>query len=568
MRTTALIFALFLPCFPASALAAPPPTRPLITLTTSDAGALVKAVNSWLARLPAGGGAMLPRGLGAVMAKLGKLPLKGPGTLAVIRGRQGAGVAASLSSPTPAALKKGLAGVLGKAGVKALRPGVRGKRVVIKSAAWSGKWLRKQAPAMERPLAGEAAGFRVAIHLDAFVPAARGEPRLAPLEISGQLPNDWRYLAGPLVTAALKPLLNRAAPADALKLLPDGVRLLCTLPLKGLGELMKNFGASKLKTDGAGDLTVARLPDTPTAVRVGLYWRGQAEKSAELAKLLFELAKKNLPALSRSLEAKLKLQKLKGGGYALVYPITLAHRAALAAIGIKVPFPVVIQWRARGKHLVIANDPLFLKPKKAFGKELPARLKDAAARCWMPGNGRSTRLVWQADGVRMESDALAAGQDMIEQLLLSFPASMLSGMIKQNVVEVFRVPAGSMAPAILPGEHIWVDRRAAGKAPRKGDIVVFRFPRDPNRDLLKRVVALAGETVKVKGKLGKGGRVPVKVPPGHVFVMGDDRKNSFDSRHFGPVKVEAIKGRATSVLWSRDAQKGAIRWKRMGRALK
>ena len=97
--------------------------------------------------------------------------------------------------------------------------------------------------------------------------------------------------------------------------------------------------------------------------------------------------------------------------------------------------------------------------------------------------------------------------------------------------------------------------------------MVFRFPQDRRKDFIKRVTALPGERVKQgKGK-GKGQGKTITVPPGHFYVVGDNKNNSFDSRHFGPVPISEIKGRAMSVLWSRD-KKGKIRWKRIGKKLK
>lgn len=570
MRSLALIIALpllVLLAAPRPCVAAPP--RPLITLATGDAAALKAALDGWLKKLPPGGLAMLPSETTTPLKMLSGLSLSGPASVVLLGkgGNRGGGLAMALTSKKPAVLKKQVAAMLAKGGQKNFRLKIAGGRVYLQSTPWAGKWLRARAAKLEAPLKGDAARFLFRIHLDAFVPGAAGQTRLHPLELSGQLPNDWSYVGGPQITAALKPLLTKSAPKGVLGLLPGGLRLACSLPMAGLNELFKNFGSDKFSHAGDGHLMVARLPDSPTAMRVGLYWHDDRGGTEALAKLLYDTLSKRLPNLSKSLDAKLKLQKVKGGGYALIYPVALAHRAAMAALGVKVPYPLILQWRAMGNYLILANDPLFLKPKEGLAKKLPDHLNGAAAYCWMPQSGRTTRVVWQPSGVRMESDALTAGEDLIEQSLLSVPATLLSGMIKQKVVEVFRIPAGSMKPAIMPGDHIWVDRRTAGKLPRKGDIVVFTFPEDPGRDLLKRVVALPGEMVQVKGKLGAKGSVPIKVPPGHVFVMGDNLDNSYDSRHFGPVKVEAIKGQARSVFWSSD-EKGRVRWGRIGKIVK
>lgn len=118
------------------------------------------------------------------------------------------------------------------------------------------------------------------------------------------------------------------------------------------------------------------------------------------------------------------------------------------------------------------------------------------------------------------------------------------------LIEVVSIPSDSMAPALLAGDQVLVDRwifaepatwRALPVRPvRSGDIVLFRSPLPPHPALVKRCVAAGGESAA--GSL---------VPAGELFVAGDHRESSFDSRNFGPVASSAVRGRVFAILWSR-----------------
>ncbi len=171
-------------------------------------------------------------------------------------------------------------------------------------------------------------------------------------------------------------------------------------------------------------------------------------------------------------------------------------------------------------------------------------------------------------------------------------AAALALIVKTFVFQIFHVPTSSMEGTVLAGDRIVVDKFAyaphAGpwarllpyRTLRRNDVVVFRDPRDPDRDLLKRAVASGGETVEVRAKtLVVGGfpRVepfvvhrdpatygkdappslaardafgPFDVPAGAFFAMGDNRDDSQDSRFWGAAPLDAVEGRAVCVLWS------------------
>ena len=169
--------------------------------------------------------------------------------------------------------------------------------------------------------------------------------------------------------------------------------------------------------------------------------------------------------------------------------------------------------------------------------------------------------------------------ETIEVLALA----LLMFLLVRSVAQNFIVEGGSMEPTLHSGEMLIVNKlsyrsfdlawlpgvdaedwRPFG-APEAGDVVVFRFPQDPDRDFIKRVIALPGETVEISGGVLKvNGAVreepflgqpaeyrygPEKVPPGHLFVLGDNRNNSYDSHSWGMLDQSLLIGRAELRYW-------------------
>ncbi|MGZ8867751.1 MAG: signal peptidase I [Thermoanaerobaculia bacterium] len=132
------------------------------------------------------------------------------------------------------------------------------------------------------------------------------------------------------------------------------------------------------------------------------------------------------------------------------------------------------------------------------------------------------------------------------------------------VARIYSVPSASMAPTLRPGDHIVVTRYISDR-PGRGDVVVFQHP--AGRELtVKRVVAVPGDLIESdEGRLLISGRLlsepyaprngamriaPQLVPADHLFVLGDNRGDSYDSRHWGPLPDKLVVGRARIVLWS------------------
>ncbi len=163
-------------------------------------------------------------------------------------------------------------------------------------------------------------------------------------------------------------------------------------------------------------------------------------------------------------------------------------------------------------------------------------------------------------------------RDILEVVVVAFIIAML---IRGLVIETFVVQGPSMEPTLVDGERLLVSKIAYrfGK-PKRGDVVVLRYPLDPSKDYIKRVVALAGDTVELRlGRVYVNGQLKeepyihfpglynmatLTVPEGTVFVMGDHRVNSEDSRFFGPVTQELVKGKAIVIIWPLKAA-GAIK---------
>lgn len=183
-------------------------------------------------------------------------------------------------------------------------------------------------------------------------------------------------------------------------------------------------------------------------------------------------------------------------------------------------------------------------------------------------------------------------------------ALVIALCVRSSVVQAFWVPSGSMLPTIQIGDHIFVNKLAYSLRvpligtevlhigePQRDEIVVFVSPADHNTDLIKRVIAIGGDTIEIRNKTvfvnGKpredshasfedshvqqtGQRDnfgPVTVPEGKFFVLGDNRDKSFDSRFWGFADVAAVKGRATFIYWSRDSSRWLPRFERFGHFL-
>ena len=154
-------------------------------------------------------------------------------------------------------------------------------------------------------------------------------------------------------------------------------------------------------------------------------------------------------------------------------------------------------------------------------------------------------------------------------LLVSF--ALVFGFVRPFVVEAFYIPSASMVPTLRVGDRVLVNKFIYRfTEPERGDIIVFRSVEGGSEDLIKRVVGLPGDKISVRhGQLFVNGKPqkepyvnkkfpdrsffpPTTVPEGHVFVMGDNRANSRDSRFFGPVPKKNIEGEAFLRFWPPD----------------
>ena len=179
-------------------------------------------------------------------------------------------------------------------------------------------------------------------------------------------------------------------------------------------------------------------------------------------------------------------------------------------------------------------------------------------------------------------------------------ALVLAFIIRSFIVQAFKIPSGSMIPTLLVGDHILVNKFVFGpqipftkirlfsfQKPKRGEVVVFLEPTDRKKDFIKRVIGLPGETIEVinrkvhiNGKplegeeyayyassrliRGLDNHGPVNIPENSYFMMGDNRENSSDSRVWGPVPFELMKGKAFIIYWSWNGPDRNVRWSRIG----
>jgi signal peptidase I len=190
-------------------------------------------------------------------------------------------------------------------------------------------------------------------------------------------------------------------------------------------------------------------------------------------------------------------------------------------------------------------------------------------------------------------------------------AVILALFVRTWVFQAFKIPSGSMEPNLLIGDHLIVNKMSSVPAAsgveravlprrdiRRGDVIVFKSPEEPDRDLIKRVIGLPGDRLELRRKLMyvNGNRLdepyvqflepladdapsrpgdlreeygPVTVPDGQYFMMGDNRDNSQDSRYWGFLPASYVKGRALFIYFSANPDRsivnlfGAVRWSRL-----
>jgi signal peptidase I len=181
-------------------------------------------------------------------------------------------------------------------------------------------------------------------------------------------------------------------------------------------------------------------------------------------------------------------------------------------------------------------------------------------------------------------------------------ALALTMFLRAFVIQAFRIPSESMRDTLLIGDFLFVNKFEYGpkipfthvrlpglRAPKTGDVIVFQFPQDPSKDFIKRCIATGGQTLEIREKqLSLDGKVlkepyvihtdpsvrpagyenrdnfgPLTVEPGKLFMMGDNRDNSNDSRYWGTLEMDLVKGRAMFLYWSWDPDKNWPRWNRI-----
>jgi signal peptidase I len=191
-------------------------------------------------------------------------------------------------------------------------------------------------------------------------------------------------------------------------------------------------------------------------------------------------------------------------------------------------------------------------------------------------------------------------------------ALVLALIIRAFVIQAFTIPSGSMIPTLLVGDYILVNKFLLGspvdipftninlfrmpglRKPHKGDVIVFKFPVDPSKDFIKRVVAVEGDKIEARDKViyvnglpanepfmrhtdnlvlpNRDNFGPIEIPKDKFFCMGDNRDNSRDSREWGFVDIKDVKGKALIIYFSKDTSHpllrlDKVRFERIGRLI-
>ncbi len=164
--------------------------------------------------------------------------------------------------------------------------------------------------------------------------------------------------------------------------------------------------------------------------------------------------------------------------------------------------------------------------------------------------------------------------------------------LKANLAQAYKIPSGAMLNTLQIGDNIICNKLIYKTSdPKRGDVVIFPYPKDPSIDYAKRIIGLPGERIEIKEKTVLINGLPVsepytvhttdltlsssvsprdnmpktEIPSGKYFLMGDNRDNSSDSRFWGFVDGSTIKGKVIYTYWSWDSKNSKVRWSRIGK---
>ena len=205
--------------------------------------------------------------------------------------------------------------------------------------------------------------------------------------------------------------------------------------------------------------------------------------------------------------------------------------------------------------------------------------------------------------IRADAKIKSKIREFIEGILA---AVLIALLITTFVIKMYKIPSRSMVPTLLVGDQLVVNKFIYGikipyfrntiipiTDPQRGDIIVFIYPKDRSIDFIKRVIGVSGDTIEIKDKkIFINGKVftdntgiytdkiiypgsvqprdnfgPVTVPKGSLFVLGDNRDESMDSRFWGFVDLKDVQGKAFIIYWSWNPDERKIRWQRLGNLL-
>jgi signal peptidase I len=191
-------------------------------------------------------------------------------------------------------------------------------------------------------------------------------------------------------------------------------------------------------------------------------------------------------------------------------------------------------------------------------------------------------------------------KEYVESIII---AILIALFIRTFIICAYKIPSRSMVPTLLVGDHILVSKFIYGvkipllrrtiisvRQPKRGEVVVFIFPKDRSKDFIKRVIGIGGDKIEIKNKKifindkefndsygifsdslilpqsmqPRDNFGPVTVPEKSIFVMGDNRDESLDSRFWGFVDLKDVEGKAFIIYWSWNRDEHNLRWERLG----